>query len=165
MSSNSENPTGVTEQAWLEYKTAFETVLSEMATAGESVAGVAGTEELRQMISEAISAVLIESHFLEKFVSKQIKTHLSQAGNDLSTLLPTDTIKEACKEVMREYSLQQVGSVLRQEIKQIVQSKLLEFGNSEEFKDILDSRFRTMEQYMRSEVIPRTMKKIAEEQV
>ena len=48
---------------------------------------------------------------------------------------------------------------LKKEIRDIVQAKLLEFGNTEELKDILDSRFRVMEQYLRTDVIPSTVKR------
>jgi hypothetical protein len=156
MSGTSEatSTSSVSEQTWSDYKDALGKVMSEMAPPGGGGGAVdaPSTESLRQMVNDAVSAVLIESNFLEKFVSKKVKSFLEGEGKE--------PVREICKEAMRTFSFQKVGSVLRQEIKQIVQSRLLEFGNSEEFKDILDSRFRTMEQYMRSDVIPRVLKQI-----
>lgn len=153
--SDATTTTGVSEQTWADYKSALGKVLSEMtppSSGGDGEGGGPSGDEVRSMVNDAVSAVLIESNFLDKFLSKKIKSFLDGEGQE--------PVKEICKEAMRTFSFQQVGSVLRQEIKQIVQSKLLEFGNSEEFKDILDSRFRTMEQYMRSDVIPRCLKQL-----
>jgi hypothetical protein len=45
------------------------------------------------------------------------------------------------------------------EIKSVVASQIAEFGKTEEFKSLIDSRFRMMDTYMRTEVIPKAVER------
>ncbi len=48
---------------------------------------------------------------------------------------------------------------LQKQITERLNKQLVELGKTEEFKGLIDSRFRMMEQYLRSDVIPKVVKK------
>ena len=74
-------------------------------------------------------------------------------------LSPLTRVRKICLATLREFSMQTFGPVLKNQLQELIKTKLLEFGSTEEFKTILDSRFRVMEQYLRSDVIPQTVKR------
>lgn len=160
-------PTGVDDATWERYRSALEGLVSEMVPAhpGEEggVASAPSSEEMRKLVTEAVSAVLLESDLLEKLVGRILRNLLrSGDGGVASEFLPKDSIRELCLEALRSFSFQTFGPMLKKEIKETVQRKLTEFGNTEEFKQILDSRFRVMEKYLRSDVIPSVVKQLAD---
>ena len=143
-------------ETWNRFQTALADLLRESRPESQPADG-AETGELRKMVTEAVSAVLLESDLLDKLVQRTLVTQLRAEGG------LGEEIRALCMETLREFSMQTFGPLMKSEIKDIVQTRLTEFSNTEEFKDLLDGRFRTMEQYIRSDVIPSVVKRSLKE--
>ncbi len=165
MPSNNEtttNPTppGVQEKTWDKFKGAFQELLLEVAPSSSNTANSSGPatqpDDLRKMVTEAVSAVLLESDLLEKLVQRILQNQMKAEGGI------GEDIKALCLDTLRSFSMQTFGPLMKTEIKDIVHSKLTEFANTEEFKSALDGRFRALETYLKSDVLPREVAKILE---
>lgn len=145
---STKTPAGVQAETWDRFKDALEDLLRQAAPASSSGSGGAQPDDLRKMVTEAVSAVLLESELLEKLVQRTLIQQLKAEGG------VSEDIRQLCLETLRTFSMQTFGPLMKSEIKEIVQNRLTEFSNTEEFKAALDARFRVLEKYLRSDVIP-----------
>ncbi len=150
----SESPKNVSDASWTKLRSAMEDVVREMAPAGQTSGAGADPEALRRMVTEAVSAVLLQGDLLNKLVTRIFHTAAKADDDPLG-----EAVRKICLATLREFSMQTFGPVLKNQLQELIKTKLLEFGSTEEFKTILDSRFRVMEQYLRSDVIPQTVKR------
>jgi len=162
---------GITEGSWIKCKSALESLLADLvsptskSTLSYGIKGGEGpnADELRQLVTEAVSAVLLESDLLNKIVTRILRGLLKSDESLREELVSADQVRHICVETLRSFSLQTFGPILKKEINNMMQKVLKDLGNTEEFKDLLDSRFRTMEQYLRSDVVPHALKKALKE--
>ncbi len=150
----SESPKNVSDASWTKLRSAMEDVVREMAPAGQTSGAGADPDGLRRMVTEAVSAVLLQGDLLNKLVTRIFHTAAKADDDPLG-----EAVRKICLATLREFSMQTFGPVLKNQLQELIKTKLLEFGSTEEFKTILDSRFRVMEQYLRSDVIPQTVKR------
>ncbi|MBI4584667.1 MAG: hypothetical protein HY717_11690, partial [Planctomycetes bacterium] len=109
----------------------------------------------------------IESQLIEKLVARALRNSRKEGGagagaggvGEGEAAVSNENLRQACEQIFQEYVDQRLIQSLQKEIRQVVQNKLLEFGNSEAFKALLDGRFRIMENYLRGEVIPKAIER------
>ena len=113
--------------------------------------------------SGAVSAALVEGTVLEKCLIRSLK-NLEAADRDAlgETLCSNDRIRQICENAFKNLTVKHLVPMFQKEIRDVVAARIVEFGKSEEFKDMIDSRFRLMEQYLRSDVIPKCVEKLVQ---
>ena len=152
--------TGAGGDAWNFFKAALEKLVAEMIPPpAPSAGGGIDKEEMKRMVMEAVSGVLVEGNLVEKLVVRSLKSLFKSEGGEVNEeIFPTEAIYKICEKAFRSLSSRHLAPILSKEIQQVVQQKLVEFGNTEEFKSIMDARFRMMENYLRQEVIPKVIR-------
>ena len=155
----------VTEKTWQTFKSALEGLLSEVVPAGAG--GGTSDEDLKRVVTEAVGAVLLESNVFEKVLARSFQKLSDETRKRLTdVLVPRDAMRKICEEAFRSMTLHHLVPALQKQVTEKINSQLLDIGKSEEFKSLIDSRFRMMEQYLRTDVIPKVVEKsLTERQV
>ena len=101
--------------------------------------GGVSAEDLRQTVAEVVGAALIETDLIDKLVERHLKNRPQAAGpGGVST-----------EEVMR---------LVQTEFRGLLAKELKAFLVSNEFKEILDDKFRAITLYLKSDLLPKAIK-------
>ncbi len=147
----------IKDETWKSFRSALEKILAEAAP--EQSAAESGPD-VKRMVSEALGALLLEGNVLEKMLLRSIQKLPEDEKKALGdAVFPADALKRICEESFRSMTLQHLVPALQKQITERLNKQLVELGKTEEFKGLIDSRFRMMEQYLRSDVIPKVVKK------
>ena len=157
--SETSSPPKVKEETWHSFRDALEKLLAEATPPPAADAGLQDSD-IKRIVTEAVSAILLESNMLEKVLLRTIQKIPAAEREKLGEALrPTEAILKTCEEAFRSMTLHTLVPALQKQIKEKLSQQLVDMGKSEEFKDLIDSRFRMMEQYLRSDVIPKVVEK------
>lgn len=166
--SSSTPQSGIKKETWDAFRSALEDLLSEAAPGGgaSSAAGELEDGDLKRLVTDAVGAVLLESSFLEKFL---LRAFSKLSGEDRAKLAeqiyPEESVLQVCENAFRSLSVNHLAPMIEGQIKKSIAKSIAEFGKTEAFKSLIDSRFRVMEQYIRSDVVPKTLRSLLEKQV
>ena len=78
---------GIQTEVWEQYKSSLDALLQEMLEQNSGQAQVPDGEALHGMVTDAVTAVLVESDLLEKFVAKTVHNYFNDAGEKLQEKL------------------------------------------------------------------------------
>ena len=151
------------EETWASFKTSFESLLREIISTANlaTLETVDQSDQMKSAVTEAVGAVLLESNLIDKFLIRSLQNLPAENKKALANeICSEESLKQICEKSMRSLTMSTLVPTIRKEIKEVVTSYIKEFGKTEEFKAIIDSRFRMIEQYLRSDVIPKVVEKI-----
>ena len=158
-------------ESWNEFQAALARLMGEVAR--QEVAGLppaaragggngngngAGTippGELRKAVTEAVSGVLLETKVIERVVEKQLKA-MGGAPAAPSEESAEEARKETVK-IVREYLAKNLGPLFQNEIRGVIQKEMRAFLAGDEMKELVDEKFRLINTYLKTEVIPRVV--------
>lgn len=98
----------------------------------------------KEMLAEIVQSVLFDSGILEKFVSKKIE----EGGGGLSKADAKSLVEEA------------LAGSLEEQLKSIVDKQVRIALAGEDIKLLIDDKFRAISLYLKSDVIPKTVKQV-----
>ncbi len=148
--------------AWPAFQTAFTRLVEETvrrsghASPGGSHAGA--SVDVRKMVTEAVGAVLLETPLLEKVIEKALKSNPAAAaaaakgGGDTS-----EAIRQEAGKVVREYLSRHLGVLFQTEIRGVIQKEMKSLLASDDVKEMIDDKFRMINQYLKTDVIPKVV--------
>lgn len=151
-----------TQETWNQYKDVFEKLVAEMAPSGSSslegseTAPVYG-DDLRKIVTEVVGSALLESDILEKMIVRSLEKLSEEDAAKIYESLFQEKIKQLCQETFRSITEQHLVPTLQKELSAKLAEQINDLGKSEAFKSLMDSRFRMIEQYLRSDVIPKVV--------
>ena len=161
--SNTQQTAEIAQETWQQYKDVFEKLVSEMAPPGMSESGASvapvGEAELREIVSEVVGAVFLEGNVLEKMIVRSLQNVSEEGAAKISQGLFQEKIKQLCQETFRSMTAQHLLPTLQKQIAVMLAEQINDLGKSAAFKSLIDARFRMMEQYLRSDVIPKVIQK------
>jgi hypothetical protein len=143
------------EEAPAEFVAAFLTALrrlvadavrAEMAERSDGGIPSSDPTALRTMVTEAVGAVLFETKVLDRAIERRFQE------DGASTALREETVK-----VVRDHLSRNLGILFQTEIRGVIQKEIRAFMASDELKEMIDEKFRTISSYLASDVIPRAV--------
>jgi hypothetical protein len=155
-------PPKVKDETWQAYRAALTRLLVEMAPPAATGDGARNVQEgdVKRMVTEAVGAVLLGGNVIEKVLVHSLQKLSEEDRKKVGdALVPQDSLRKLCEEAFRSMTLHHLLPALQKQLKEKLNQQLVEIGKTEEFKSLIDSRFRMMEQYLRSDVIPKVVEK------
>src|SRR2546422_7844271 len=146
-------------ESWVALQSAFckcvEEAVAKAAHGGSHAGGShaarapEGQAEIKKVVTETVSSVLLETNLVERVVERHLK---SKSGAAAHAGAPGGKDVE---EAVRDYLEQNLAKLFQSEIPGAIQRELKPFINSDEIKELIDEKFRTITNYLKSEVIPK----------
>jgi hypothetical protein len=153
---------------WLAFQASLtrlveETVRKELAAKPVSNRNLGGVSaELKKTITEAVTGVLIETNFLERLVERQVKACVGASPPANGGAVATggenpEALRQETEKVVREYLSRHLGVLFQTEIRGVIQKEMKTFLSSDELKELIDEKFRMINHYLKTEVIPKVV--------
>jgi hypothetical protein len=151
--------------SWMAYQVAFTKLLTDLvgpepgaAPAGEKSAA-ASSAELKKTVTDAVTAVLFETKILERVIDRQIKAQLAAASAAKASEGGStgDAVRQEIPKIVKEYLTRNLGQLFEGEVRGAIQKEILSFMASDQMKEIMDDKFRLINSYLKSEVIPKVV--------
>lgn len=117
---------------------------------------------LGEKLKKLLTSVLFESGILEKFVGVTVDQKLRDLGVTGGSGGGTDVegLKEESRRLVKDFLAQNLGTLFQSEIRGAVQKELQNYLASENMKMLIDDKFRAIQLYLTTEVIPTTVKQL-----
>ena len=113
---------------------------------------------LAEKFKKLLTSVLFESGVLEKLVGVTVENKLRELN--LKPGGAGEALKTESARLVKEFLSQNLGTLFQSEIRGAIQKELQAFMASENMKMLIDDKFRTVQLYLTTEVIPNTVKQI-----
>ena len=149
-----------TSSAWLAYQVAFTKLLAELGEQdGAKASPAAGSSqaEIKKTVTDAVSAVLLETKVLERIIDRQIKAHLAESPAPKGAEGGLEVFRQEVPKIVREYLQRHLGAVLESELRVVIHKEIMTFMASDELKELMDDKFRLMNTYLKTDVIPKVV--------
>ncbi|MBN1443180.1 MAG: hypothetical protein JXA90_10750 [Planctomycetes bacterium] len=132
--------------------------LREGSSGGPSAA--ISEELIGQKLKKLLTGILFESGILERIVSAAVEKQLK--GLDLSGGAGggADALKKESVRLVKEFLSQNLAGLFQKEIRAAVASEMQSFMAGEEMKVLIDDKFRAIQLYLTTEVVPNNVKQI-----
>src|SRR5262249_38418768 len=107
--------------AWMAYQVAFTKLVAELG--GEDGGGKSGPAaggmpaDIKKTITDAVSAVLLETKALERLIDRQIKAHLAESPAAKGAEGGLEAIRQEVPKIVREYLQKQIGALFETEVR------------------------------------------------
>lgn len=149
-----------TSSAWMAYQVAFTKLLTELG--GEESAKAppaAGTTpaDIKKTVTEAVGAVLLETKVLERIIDRQIKAHFDGNPAPKGAEGGLEIFRQEVPKVVREYLQRHLSALLESELRVVIHKEIMNFMASDELKELMDDKFRLMNTYLKTDVIPKVV--------
>lgn len=129
-----------------------------------SRAGGKDSADLKRTITEILGTILLETGLLERLVEKIVEKQLKSqgaAGTNSAASAPgadsLDAIRQETGKVAREFLSRHLGGLFQTEIRGVIQKEMKTILASDEIKELIDEKFRTINVYLKTEVIPKVV--------
>jgi hypothetical protein len=113
------------------------------------------SEKTREVLTGVLASTLFESGLLEKTVERIVEQKGLGAAGGAPADLPR-RVKEECTSLLKQLLAEGSGA-LRLEIQGMARKEITSALGSEEFKVLLDDKFRAISLYLKTELIPKTV--------
>ncbi len=152
--------------AWMAYQVAFTKLVGEIseeqgASSGSKSgpAGAVSSADLRKTVAEAVSAVLLETKVLERIIDRQIKAHLGAVPKTALAEGTAEAARQEVPKIVRDYLGKHLAALFETEVKGVIHKEIMTFMASDEMKELMDDKFRLINTYLKTEVIPKVVQK------
>jgi phage tail tube protein FII len=112
-------------------------------------------EKTREVLTGVLASTLFESGLLEKTVTRIVEQKGLSAGGGAPADL-SRVVREECTSLIKQLLAEGSGS-LRHEIQALARKEITAALGGEEFKVLLDDKFRAISLYLKTELIPKTV--------
>ena len=96
------------------------------------------SEEIKKTVTDAVTNLLLETDLMERLIDRHFKKNPQPASDRSGADTPAGEGKD---------------------LQESIQEELKAFLTSNEFKELMDDKFRTITLYLKTEVIPRVVQK------
>jgi hypothetical protein len=110
--------------------------------------GPEAATDIRKTVSEAVTSVLLETSLLDRLIERHLKSKAVAGAGEAAQANPKDPSKPG-----RDHAATPVQGDLRL----LIQSEMKAFLTSQELKELLDEKFRSITLYLKNEVIPKAI--------
>ena len=154
-----------TSGAWMAYQVAFTKLVSELgelesASAGGGKTGLAAagsSAELKKTVTDAVTSILLETKVLEKIIDRQIKSHLSASPPAKGPEGGLEVFRQEVPKIVKDYLSRHLATLFETEVQKVIHQEIMNFMASDELKELMDDKFRLMNTYLKTDVIPKVV--------
>ncbi len=111
--------------------------------------------DIRKTVSEAVTSVLLETSLLDRLIERHLKSSPAAkavaAAGESAQANPKDPSKPG-----RDH----VATPVQGDLRALIQSEMRAFLTSQELKELLDEKFRSITLYLKNEVIPKAIRSL-----
>jgi hypothetical protein len=144
----------------VELQDKVESLARKLESGGGAAAGsdslVLSDKVLGEKLKKLMISVLFESGVLEKFVGAMLDQKLQEL--DVSGGAGEEGLRKESTKLVKEFLAQNLGTLFQSEIHGAIQRALQGFLASEDMKVLIDDKFRQIQLYLTTEVIPSQVK-------
>jgi len=117
---------------------------------------------LGDKFKKLLTSTLFESGILERFVALAVEKKLAELKVSPSGQGPANAeeLRKESAKLVKEFLSQNLRSLFQNEIRGAIQKELQSFLASEDMKIMIDNKFRAVQLYLTSDVVPTTVKQI-----
>ena len=121
----------------------------ESAEADGGLAGVGpDAASMGDLLKRTITSVLLESGFLEKFVTSIVTKKIAESGGG------GGDVTAQARELSKQFLTENLGTIFQSQIKPQLEAEIQQWMSSEAMKVLLDDKFRAVTLYLKTDVIP-----------
>jgi hypothetical protein len=146
--------------AWMAYQVAFTKLLAELGGEESAKAGAQAASsqaDIKKTVTEAVSAVLLETKVLERIIDRQIKAHLDGGSAPKGAEGGLEVFRQEVPKIVREYLQRHLAALFESEVRGVIHKEIMTFMASDELKELMDDKFRLMNTYLKTDVIPKVV--------
>ncbi len=119
-------------------------------------------DKVREQVKDVLNRVLLESGLLQQIVDKAVEHKLEARGSGGASEHAEALQKEAAN-IAKKFLSENIGSLSKKEIQDAIGDSTQKVLSSENVKVLIDDKFRAVTLYLKTEVIPKSVRQALKE--